>query len=57
MAAGEVIAFNTHIRWSTPGMKVSIVTLDKDHEVVESNEHNNEYIGLTLHVDEPPPVQ
>jgi hypothetical protein len=55
--AGGVVAFNTHMRWSTPGMKVCIVALDKDDEVVESNEYNNEYIGVTLHVDEPPPVR
>lgn len=57
MQPGSVLAFNTRMRWSTPGMKVCIVTLDKDGEVIESNESNNEYIGVTIRVDQPPPVK
>jgi hypothetical protein len=54
---GGVVAFNTRIRWTTPGLKVCLVRLDKDDEVIESNENNNEHIGVSVRVDNPPPVQ
>ncbi len=54
---GGVVAFNTRIRWTKPGLKVCLVRLDKDDEVIESNENNNEYIGVSVRVDNPPPVQ
>lgn len=54
---GGVAVFNTRIRWTTPGLKVCLVRLDKDDEVIESNEKNNEYIGVSVRVDNPPPVQ
>jgi hypothetical protein len=57
IAGGGSVPLNTQIKWGTPGMKVCIMTLDKDGEVVESAESNNEYIGITVHVDEPPPVR
>jgi hypothetical protein len=57
IAGGGSASLNTQIKWSTPGMKVCIMTLDKGGEVVESAESNNEYIGITVHVDEPPPVR
>jgi hypothetical protein len=57
IAGGGSAPLNTQIKWSTPGMKVCIMTLDKDSEVVESAESNNEYIGTTVHIDEPPPVR
>jgi hypothetical protein len=55
--AGGMAAFNTRIRWSTPGMKVCMTRLDVDGEVIESDERNNEYVGVTVRVDNPPPVQ
>lgn len=54
---GGAVTFNTRIRWATPGLKVCLVRLDKDDEVIESNENNNEYIGVSVRVDNPPPVQ
>lgn len=54
---GASADFSTYMRWDTPGMKVCIVNLDPEDQVVESSESNNEYIGVTLHVDEPPPVR
>jgi hypothetical protein len=55
--AGGVVAFNTRMRWTTPGLKVCLARLDNDGEVIESNENNNEYIGVSVRVDNPPPVQ
>jgi subtilase family serine protease len=57
ITGGGSAPLNTQIKWSTPGMKVCIMTLDKDDEVVESAESNNEYIGITVRVDEQPPVR
>lgn len=54
---GGAVSFNTRIRWTTPGLKVCLVRLDKDDEVIESNENNNEHIGVSVRVDNPPPVQ
>jgi len=56
-SGGGAVSLNTQMKWNTPGMKVCIMTVDAEDEVVESAEGNNEYIGITIHVDEQPPVR
>jgi len=57
IGSGASAPINTQIKWNTPGMKVCIMSLDTEGEVIESAEGNNDYIGITLHVDEQPAVR